>query len=132
MRWARRANEQVHDSRGDAREGAVGSRSRRQFKRLPCVGAKTARTWWRLGLRRGASGLDTLWRLVGIVSGAASEGPWKQVVAEGFSLTMSTHELSGCACGVAQPGVQLDHCHGAGGSCLCAGPALRILRLAQV
>lgn len=53
-RPARRANAQVHDSHGNAREGAVGSRSRREFKRLPGVGARTARTWWNLGLRRGS------------------------------------------------------------------------------
>lgn len=46
-----RNNEQVYRSNGMAREGAVGGASRRQFKKLPGVGAKTAQRWWELGMR---------------------------------------------------------------------------------
>lgn len=51
----------MHDSHGNPREGAIGSRSRREFKRLPCVGARTARTWWHLGLRLALCSLVLSW-----------------------------------------------------------------------
>ena len=32
-------------------EGAVGSATRRLFKKLPGVGSRTAKLWWELGFR---------------------------------------------------------------------------------
>ncbi|CAK0786589.1 hypothetical protein CVIRNUC_009803 [Coccomyxa viridis] len=51
-----RADEQVYSSRQksgqrEPYEGAVGSATRRLFKKLPGVGARTAKLWWDLGLR---------------------------------------------------------------------------------
>ena len=36
-------------------EGAVGSATRRLFKKLPGVGARTAKLWWDLGFRCGTA-----------------------------------------------------------------------------
>ena len=44
-----RANAQVFSSTGQPYPGAEGSVVRRQFKKLPGVGAATAQRWWKMG-----------------------------------------------------------------------------------
>lgn len=48
----RRANAQVYSSINEPYEGAKGSMIRRMFKRLPGVGAATAKLWYNMGFRR--------------------------------------------------------------------------------
>lgn len=48
----RRANAQVYSSINEPYEGARGSVIRRMFKRLPGVGAATAKLWYNMGFRR--------------------------------------------------------------------------------
>ena len=55
-----RANGQVYSSINEPYEGAKGSMIRRMFKRLPGVGAATARLWYNMGFRRATSCLPAV------------------------------------------------------------------------